>query len=70
MRDLGKEGAARKNLPEEVCAKIIYNVLQAMDYFHKLNISHRDLKLENILVDMNTDNLQAKIIDFGFAVQT
>jgi len=36
-----------------------------------LNISHRDIKLENILVDMeDAKEFTTKIIDFGFATQT
>jgi len=35
-----------------------------MKYLHEQNIAHRDLKLENILVD--SDN-RIKIIDLGFS---
>lgn len=42
----------------------------AMQFFHNLNISHRDIKMDNILVDMASPNLNTKIIDFGFATQT
>ena len=41
-----------------------------MTYYHCLNISHRDIKLENILVDMDSKEYTTKIIDFGFACQT
>lgn len=39
-------------------------MIDALDYMHGLRCVHRDLKLENILVD---DNLDLKIADFGFA---
>jgi serine/threonine protein kinase len=38
-----------------------------MKYCHQNNVCHRDLKLENILID-DTDNV--KIIDFGFSADT
>jgi len=41
-----------------------------MSYYHSQNISHRDIKLENILVDYASESKTTKIIDFGFSVQT
>lgn len=39
-------------------------VASAVKYLHELDIAHRDIKLENILID---DEMNAKIIDFGFS---
>ena len=36
-----------------------------MDYLHKHNMAHRDIKLENILLKKN---YEIKIIDFGFGM--
>lgn len=33
---------------------------------HNKNVIHRDIKLENLLI--NTDTKQIKIIDFGFSI--
>ena len=42
----------------------LHQMLDAVAYIHTRRIVHRDLKLENILVD---DNLNLKLADFGFA---
>lgn len=60
----------RKCLPERDCAQMFYQIMHAMNYYHSRNISHRDIKLENILVDYKSKNKTTKIIDFGFATQT
>ena len=38
-----------------------------MNFFHQKGITHRDLKLENLLINADCD---VKIADFGFAAFT
>jgi len=63
-------GSYRRCLPEQACAQIFYQIILGMSYYHGKNISHRDIKLENILVDYRSAEKTTKIIDFGFAIQT
>lgn len=70
VKEFNDTGNCRKNLPEQMCAKIFYQIMKGMQHFHSLNISHRDIKLENILVDASSLNFETKIIDFGFAVKS
>lgn len=42
----------------------LLQLLDSLNYMHERQIVHRDLKLENILID---DNLNLKVADFGFA---
>jgi len=59
---------ARKNLPEKLCSKILYELLKGISICHRMLICHRDIKLENLLVDIECDPISLKIIDFGFAL--
>ena len=42
----------RLSFTERDAASMIYQILLAVSYFHSINLVHRDLKLENIMVDV------------------
>ena len=63
---------------QEIVQHLMRQIVNAFRYIHKKDIIHRDIKLENILLnyeteqdkkDMNLMKAQVKIIDFGFAAK-
>lgn len=52
-------------LPEKECQTIFKQLVEAVAYLHRANIVHRDLKLDNILID---EDKRIKLIDFGFSI--
>ena len=52
------------SLPEAEARRIFRQITSAVLYCHKHKVAHRDLKLENILLDANNN---AKIADFGLS---
>jgi len=55
----------RRTLPEDVARRIFLQVLHGLQYLHKQGVVHRDLSLENLLVDQGS---RCIIIDFGMCV--
>ncbi|GFT28370.1 hypothetical protein NPIL_156911 [Nephila pilipes] len=58
---------ARGRLPEGETHDFFCQMVSALKYLHGLNIAHRDLKCENIMID---ENHKIKLIDFGFCRST
>ena len=52
----------RTKLNEKICKFIFKQILQAIKYIHTKNIIHRDIKLDNVLIDLNNN---IKLCDFG-----
>eukprot|EP00826_Nyctotherus_ovalis_P058963 TRINITY_DN8157_c0_g1_i2.p1 TRINITY_DN8157_c0_g1~~TRINITY_DN8157_c0_g1_i2.p1 ORF type:complete len:168 (-),score=25.96 TRINITY_DN8157_c0_g1_i2:38-541(-) len=57
-------------LTDEECSCIMRQILQGISYIHQLNIVHRDIKPQNILI-RSFNNLEGavKIADFGLGTQ-
>lgn len=43
------------------------HLISGVEYLHRMRVVHRDLKLENALVDLNGPSPQLKICDFGYS---
>jgi serine/threonine protein kinase len=64
--ELYKIFTKEKRLPEQVVKFYAIQIVLAIGELHSKGIMHRDLKLENILVD---EKGYLKIIDYGLAKQ-
>ena len=73
-----KKKYGKQAFTEEIVQYLMKQIVSAIKYIHSKNIIHRDIKLDNIMVNFdNTNDCQnlnmmkakIKIIDFGFAVE-
>ncbi|CAF1313077.1 unnamed protein product [Adineta ricciae] len=54
----------KRQLDENETRKYIRQIVSAVDHMHRANVVHRDLKLQNFMLDENDDIV---IIDFGLS---
>mmetsp|Transcript_16799 Transcript_16799/g.11934 ORF Transcript_16799/g.11934 Transcript_16799/m.11934 type:complete len:122 (+) Transcript_16799:449-814(+) len=52
---------------QDYLAKKIKQILLALNHIHSRNMMHRDIKLDNIMFDLDKN---VYLVDFGLAVQT
>ncbi len=55
-----------RKVPENIIAYILREMLKGLDSLHARRQLHRDLKSDNVLMNMKGE---IKIADFGFAIQ-
>ncbi|KAG0762293.1 hypothetical protein G6F57_007265 [Rhizopus arrhizus] len=56
---------SRGKLSESEARRFSRQIISALDYMHRNSIVHRDLKIENILLDREARNI--KVVDFGLS---
>ena len=44
--------------------------MSAVNYYQKAGVVHRDLKLDNIMIHVENNNIRIKLIDFGMSKLT
>ncbi|EKX39401.1 hypothetical protein GUITHDRAFT_76412, partial [Guillardia theta CCMP2712] len=57
----------RVELSEKRVARIIKGIVEAIHYCHQRHVAHRDLKLENLMLESEEEDANIKLIDFGFS---
>ena len=65
LQQIMKYKQGRRFSSEAECARLFVQLMSAIEYMHSMDIAHRDIKLENILIEQRTGTL--KLIDFGFS---
>jgi len=56
----------KNKLSEEEALKFFQQLINALFYLHSQNIAHRDIKIDNMLLDRNRD---LKLVDFGLSTK-
>lgn len=54
-------------VPETTAKALMKDIAKGLAYLHSYGIVHRDIKLENILLDLSGGRIKAKLIDYGLS---
>lgn len=57
-----------KPYPIQILRRLIMDILLGVKFMHSLGIAHKDIKLENILLQHNNKRIVCKVADFGMSV--
>jgi len=66
MANYLKKIVQKRAFPEELARHFFSQIFETLEFIHKQGLAHRDVKLENILLD---ENYNIKFCDFGFATE-
>lgn len=65
--DLLSRIVGRKRLPERTAKLYFVQLCQAVKYLHDKNVTHRDLKPDNVLLQTDDEETLLKVSDFGLS---
>jgi serine/threonine protein kinase len=60
---------SRDPYTEKEAARITSSILSAVAYMHSHNVTHRDLKYENVMFANKNADAEVKLIDFGLSAK-
>jgi serine/threonine protein kinase len=66
LRDLLKDSRKKIDVTEDDVRHIFKSIVAGLSYLHSLSIAHRDIKLDNIVI--SEDLQEVKFIDFGLCM--
>lgn len=56
-----------QRVAEPQACYFFHQIIDGVDYLHRIEVTHRDLKPENLLLQESANGLIVKIVDFGLS---
>ena len=61
------KAAPHRRFSEEKAKRLIKQLIGILSYLHQRNVTHRDIKLENVMLSSSDPTCSVKLADFGLA---